>query len=265
MNSGITLSRSGPGYGAGALVARLVIDRPQERNRLGLAQIEALASILGEMTRDPPAVLVLSGAGGRFPPGLDPAEAYDAMRGGQMARWAARMADGLGAVLLGLLGLPCPVIAQVEGRCDGGVLGLILGADLVAFSGGASLSPVEPGLGPVPCGWSTLLAERIGAARAAGWLARAAALSGHEALGWGLADAVADTQHAPAALAEAWADAIMARDASGIGAMRTMLRGAVARERVAAGLAAERQVLLDQLARPEAEALLEAACARLSS
>lgn len=265
MTTTITVSHIGPGFGQGAMVAHLQIDRADRDNRLGLAEIEALAGAVAGLRRDPPRLVVLAGAGGRFPPGLDPREAHLALTSGKGSEWARRMSDGIGAVVTGLLALPCPVIAQVGGQAAGAALGLVLAADLVVMDANASVSPLEPGLGPVPCGWSTLMAGRIGTSRAAGWMARNAPLSGAEAVGWGLADALAAPDRPAGAIAEDWAAHILATDPEHPAALRRLLRDEGFHIRLTEGLAAERRVLLETMARPQTEGQLAEAAARLSS
>ena len=104
-------------------VARVMLNRPDKRNALNIALLEALCGELDALAVDDTVrVIVLGGEGPVFCAGLDMAEAQDASLSHRSAELVAR-------ALRTLYHLPKPVIAQVRGAAIAGGLGLVSACD----------------------------------------------------------------------------------------------------------------------------------------
>ncbi|MCA1951844.1 MAG: enoyl-CoA hydratase/isomerase family protein, partial [Hyphomicrobiales bacterium] len=147
-------------------VARLTLNRPGRHNSLVPPLIEAMEARLADLAAAPPRVLVLTGAGRSFSTGGDLRGFLETPRHARRA-YAEQLVGGLHRVILALARLPMPVVARVQGPVTGGSLGLVLSADLVVMVETAFIAPyyVEVGFAP-DGGWTALLPERVGAARA---------------------------------------------------------------------------------------------------
>jgi enoyl-CoA hydratase len=142
-------------------VAVLVIDRPEVRNAVDPATLEALASALDEASADPDAgAAVLTGAGSAcFSAGLDlrsvspqgPGRAAAAAAGAAVRRFheAMRSPDRV------------PVVAAVRGMAVGGGFELMLQCDLAVAAAGARFALPEARRGMVPGGGALQLPARV--------------------------------------------------------------------------------------------------------
>jgi len=174
-------------------VARLTLARPERHNALVPELMMPLRdAVLGLAGRDIVAV-VLAGEGRSFSTGGDVAAFLAEAEMGKAAvrTYAQALVSALHDTILGLLALPVPVIARVQGAVTGGSAGLVLAADLVAMGESAFLQPwyAEVGFGP-DGGWTALLPERMGAGPAMGVQALNTRIDAREALDLGLATAV---------------------------------------------------------------------------
>ena len=122
--------------------------------------------------------------------------------------YSERIVGALHDVIIDLLEFPAPVLAAVNGPVTGGSLGLILAADLVAMSDAAFLQPYYSvvGFGP-DGGWTALLPERIGTAKALELQYLNTRLTAEEALWLGLANAVVPEGEVESRI-DAWTSAI---------------------------------------------------------
>ena len=148
---------------------RLVLDRPTRHNSLVPSLLADFHSALVAAIAARPIAIVLTGAGRSFSTGGDlggfQAEAADPVG---LAAYADELVGALNDAILGLLACPVPIIAAVNGPVTGGSLGMVLAADLVAMADDAFIQPYYAEVGFAPDGgWTALLPERIGAARAA--------------------------------------------------------------------------------------------------
>lgn len=180
------------------------LNRPERRNAIDLATIDALHALCAELEADP-RTLILTGAGGDFAAGADIAQlrerrADDARRGINATAFI-RVAE-----------LPMPVIAALDGYALGGGAELAYAADIRIATGSLRIGNPETGLGILAAAGATWrLPEIVGHARAADLLLTGRALGADDALAWGLISAI----HPPAQLlpaAHAIADRIAAND-----------------------------------------------------
>jgi enoyl-CoA hydratase/carnithine racemase len=93
-------------------VATLTLNRPQARNALSLAMLEALQKALADIAADAsPRVVVIRGAGPAFCAGHDLKE----VRGHEDRAFHHKLFETCSAVMQAIIALPQPVIAQIHG------------------------------------------------------------------------------------------------------------------------------------------------------
>ena len=165
---------------AGLLVLRL--NRQDKANSLTKAMLEDLdAAVSGE----PPAALILTGAGKVFSAGADLDEAR-----------AGLATDGVWERLSGrIAALPCLTIAALNGTLAGGAMGMVLACDLrLAVPTAKFFYPVmKLGFLPQPSDPARLVAL-VGPAGAKLILMGGAKIEADEALAWGLIDRIVEPQ-----------------------------------------------------------------------
>jgi enoyl-CoA hydratase/carnithine racemase len=181
----------------------LRLDRPDKRNALDRATIEALLAALQDAAEDPAVVaIVLAGAGGAFSAGADLAE-MRALAADPAAR-AARSALTV-ALLDAPARVPKPVVAAVAGAAMGAGASLALACDAVAMAEDARLAWPEAKHAMLPRLVAPVLLRHLGPKVSFDLLATGRAVGGAEALALGLA-----TRIVPAARLEAEACAMAA-------------------------------------------------------
>lgn len=172
-------------------IATLTLNRPDRCNALDdslLADLHAALDGLGQ-----PRALVLRAAGRHFSTGGDVARFAQAVAAGNGVPYAEAVVGGLNRAILRISALPCPVIAEVQGALTGGALGLVLAADMVAVNRTAFVQPFYSVVGFAPDGgWTAMLPDRIGTARARAILLLNQRLDAQDLLALGLAQAAAD-------------------------------------------------------------------------
>lgn len=142
-------------------VLTLTLDRPQKRNALSAAMVEALHAALERADLDAEVrVVVLGGAGKDFCAGADLDELL-ASAGLTLAENEAT-ALRLGALFGRLRALPKPVLAVVRGRALAGGAGLVTACDIAIAGAGAQLGYPEIQRGFVPAMVMTLLRRAAG-------------------------------------------------------------------------------------------------------
>ncbi|MFN3483624.1 enoyl-CoA hydratase/isomerase family protein [Rhabdaerophilum calidifontis] len=234
-------------------VARLTLNRPGRHNSLVPPLIEAMEARLADLAAAPPRVLVLTGAGRSFSTGGDLRGFLETPRHARRA-YAEQLVGGLHRVILALARLPMPVVARVQGPVTGGSLGLVLSADLVVMVETAFIAPyyVEVGFAP-DGGWTALLPERVGAARALAIQLLNRRIDAAEARALGLAHESVPAGGIDAAV-EALVTALLAKSAGSLAATKALIwperRLAALRDRLDAELAG----FLARIDTPETEA-----------
>ena len=169
-------------------VAVLTIDRPESLNALNSRLINELDAALHQLEADGSVkVVVLTGAGEKaFIAGGDIKEML------AMDTSAARTFSSNGQqMILYLERMSRPVIAAVNGYALGGGLELALACDFIFAAEEARFGLPEVTLGLLPgFGGTQNLARSIGPVRAKEMIFTGRMLSSHEALQWGLVNAV---------------------------------------------------------------------------
>ncbi len=231
-------------------IARLTLNRPERHNSLVPELLDELQKALEQCRREQPPVLVIDAAGKSFSTGGDVAGFYDTPREDRRG-YAADVVGSLNGVIRQLLTLPVPTIAAVHGMVTGGSIGLVLACDLVVAGPRASFSPWYTVVGFSPDGgWTALLPERIGRARALDVQLTNRVISRDKALAWGLAQYSAD---AGAELTTALSVAGTLRSHKAGSIQRTLRLNRPDSQQVAAALEREYQEFLEQIVTDEAD------------
>ncbi|MEW1955029.1 enoyl-CoA hydratase-related protein [Terrabacter sp. NPDC080008] len=171
-----------------AHVAEIVLDRPRAMNAVSTAMARAIAAATKQVAADESVrcVVLTSTHERAFCVGADLKE-RNAFTDAELMeqRPVARAAYG------GVLGLPVPSIAAVDGFALGGGFELALSCDVVVAGEGATVGLPEVGVGVIPGGGGTqLLVRRVGWSRAAKAIFTAARMPAGEALEMGAVDEV---------------------------------------------------------------------------
>lgn len=186
----VTLTR----HGEGGHVVELALDRPEAMNAVSTAMAQALKDATASLAADPDVrvVVVTSTHPKAFCVGADLKERNSFTDADLMAqRPIARAAYG------GVLNLPVPTIAVVEGFALGGGCEIALSCDIIVAGADATLGLPEVSVGVIPGGGGTqLLTRRIGWSKACKLIFTAARLKGREALEYGLVDEVTEAGQA---------------------------------------------------------------------
>lgn len=234
-------------------VARVTLNRPQRHNSLVPELIVQLNNALAEVRERDFIALVLAGAGKSFSTGGDVA-GFHAVPRGERRAYADALVGGLHAAILALVDMPMPVIVRVQGPVTGGSLGLVLAADLTAISSSAFIAPyyVEVGFSP-DGGWTAMLPERIGAARARAIQLLNRHVSPDEAVALGLATEVVAAERIDS-LIDGWIAALRTKVGSSVRVTRDLLMPPEQRAEIAARLERERKRFLDEIESDAVEA-----------
>ncbi|KAB2851509.1 MAG: enoyl-CoA hydratase/isomerase family protein [Hyphomicrobiaceae bacterium] len=225
-------------------LAWVTLNRPARHNSLVPELLDSLNEALASLARQKPLAIVLAARGESFSTGGDVAAFAALARGGRRA-YADRLIGALNEAILRLLDLPCPVIVRLHGPVTGGSAGLVLAADLVAMSPKSYFAPyyVEIGFAP-DGGWTALLPERIGAARAAAVQLLNRRIEADEAVRLGLATEVVPHDRLDTVI-ESWLATLTAKSAGSIEATRQLLLPPERRDAIARNLQRERDRFLE--------------------
>ncbi len=159
----------------------VTLNRPEARNALSVALIEALEAAIEQVEREPARVLILAGAGAGFCAGMD--------LKGVLADAAGmrRMLRGLSQVMRRIRRLPIPTIAQVQGAAIGGGCGLMVVTDFAVTHPQAKVGYPEVSLGVCPAVVAPWLIRKVGGGRARALLLAGGTISGTTGYETGLA------------------------------------------------------------------------------
>lgn len=180
--------------GADLGILVLSLDRPEAKNALGRQLLQELQEALAAIAEDQAirVVILRSVVLGVFCAGADLKE-----RAGMTQDEATGFVKKLRATFTALERLPMPSIAAIEGAALGGGLELALACDLRVVGGSARLGLPETSLAIIPgAGGTQRLPRLIGRARAKELIFTARKFGAAEALGYGIADRIADAGQA---------------------------------------------------------------------
>ena len=170
-------------------VLTLTLSRPDKRNALDSATIEALHAALEQAELDAGArVVVIRGAGKDFCAGADLAELLASAE--HSPEQNERAAHRLGRVFVRLRDLPKPTVALVHGRALAGGAGLATACDLVLAAQSAQLGYPEIQRGFVPAMVMTMLRRLAGEKLGFDLISTGRVLSADAALAAGLVSRV---------------------------------------------------------------------------
>lgn len=232
-------------------IVELRLNRPARHNALVPELLEALAAELTRLAAAPPRALVLGAEGRSFSSGGDVGGFYAVPQADRQA-YAQRVVGALNAVILALLRLPCPTVAAVQGLVTGGSVGLVLACDIAVGGPRTSFAPWYTAVGFSPDGgWTALMPERIGRARAMEVQLLNQRLDAEEALRLGLLQQLAPDTEGVGPLAHQLAAQVAAAKPSSVRHTLTLMRPDV--DAVGRGLAAELAHFLAQIDTDEAD------------
>ena len=242
----VLIAREGP-------VVRAAIDRPEARNAVSPSVIEGLEAAVRTARETDALVLVLQGTGGTFCAGadldfvrstIDQPGALD--EGGAFAAYIQRLNDVLGDIETA----PFASVAVVEGFALAGGCEILMACDVVVADEAARIGDRHLELGLLPgAGGSVRLYKALSPARARWLLLSGEMISGREAAEWGLVTRAVPGERLHAE-AEAMIARLAARTASALAGAKEMI-GAVRDIPVPEGIAAERRIFLDHMAKNE--------------
>ena len=170
----------------------LVLDDPDRRNSIDAQMREDLARAVDTVAADAGArALIVTGAGSSFCAGADLPAVF-----GDSSRSVAEIRRDLHEVydsFLRLRALPIPTIAAVNGPAVGAGLNLAMSCDVRVAGPAASFAATFSRIGLHPGGGCTwFLVQALGPAKALAMLLDGGSVTGPEAVGAGLAVALAD-------------------------------------------------------------------------
>jgi len=171
-------------------IAELVLDRPEAMNAMSTQMARDLAAACVRLSADRQVrvVLVTSTSLRAFCVGADLKERSALAEADLMAQRPV-----MRAAYSGVLNLPVPAIAIVEGFALGGGLEIALSCDLIIAGSAAVVGLPEVSVGIIPGGGGTqLLTRRIGWSGAAGMIFTARHLTATEAAALGVVDEVVE-------------------------------------------------------------------------
>jgi 2-(1,2-epoxy-1,2-dihydrophenyl)acetyl-CoA isomerase len=233
---------------------RLVLDRPGRGNALVPELLRDLRTEIEVAKTRKPTALVITGRGRAFSAGGD-VSVFAASAGDpdRLLRFSSQIVGELNNAILDLLAFPAPVIALVNGPVTGGSAGLVLAADIVLMSESAFLQPWYAEMGFCPDGgWTAMLPERIGCARAMAAQALNTRFSPDDCLSLGLAHALADPDGLEDLLEETLSR-IGGKDPGSLAMARSLIWSRERRDAIAEALEREREGFLKLVGRRETE------------
>jgi enoyl-CoA hydratase len=200
--------KEGDGAGTGNCVlleyrghcAVIILNRPDKRNAFDLAMWTGLESAVGQLKKKIPRAIVVTGAGERaFSAGFDVnpanpqvASLMEAVRNHDR-RPVGKLISYIRQIVDGLVNLPVPVIAAINGLAYGGGAELAVRCDMRLMDPGAVLCFSETRLGLMPdWGGGVALVRIVGSSKAADLILTARRVNAGEALNLGLVNRVSN-------------------------------------------------------------------------
>ncbi|HVE74485.1 MAG TPA: enoyl-CoA hydratase-related protein [Mycobacteriales bacterium] len=211
-------------------VVRLHIDREAKRNALSGDVLRGMLAALTTLAEDDRVVLISSAGDRVFCAGADLVQMAPDATGLQVHESRGLLRE----VILEMRRCPLPVVAQVQGLCLAGGVGLVLGCDLVVASDAAAFGLPEVDIGLWPFMVSALLGRHVSPKHAMDMMLTGRRVPADEALRSGLisqvvaaADLAAETDALLGALAAKPPVAVRLGKAAFVAALETPLAAAL--------------------------------------
>jgi 2-(1,2-epoxy-1,2-dihydrophenyl)acetyl-CoA isomerase len=168
-------------------IARLTLNRPDRLNSFNDAMHEEVRDALARINDDSTVrVMLLTGAGRGFCAGQDLSDRAVAP-GEEPVDLGASIERNYKPLILGLRGLPLPVVCAVNGVAAGAGANIALACDIVVAARSASFIQAFAKIGLIPdSGGTYFLPRLVGSARAMGLALLGEKLSADDAAEWGL-------------------------------------------------------------------------------
>lgn len=204
-------------------VARLTLNRPEKRNALNGALVEALRRSMDNTAADPAVqVVLLQGAGKDFCSGADLAELERVAGMGPEA--SLEDAGRMGRLFQAMRAHPRPIVAAVQGRALAGGCGLATACDLILAREDARFGFPEVRLGFVPAMVMTMLRRKVVEGRAFELVVRGDPIPAAEAERIGLVNRVLPEEGFAEEVA-AYVQELVARPSSAVALTKRLLYG----------------------------------------
>jgi 2-(1,2-epoxy-1,2-dihydrophenyl)acetyl-CoA isomerase len=169
-------------------VAAILLDRPDARNAISVAQMRAVVDAIGVANARGARAIVLGTTGAVFSAGGD-LGLIKAALAGDTAAVLGELVDAVNDAVLALRRSAAPTIAAIEGPAVGAGMALALAADFRVVGRSARLYPGFMGIGATPdSGGSYLLERALGPARALSFIVRNRPIDADTIVAWGLAE-----------------------------------------------------------------------------
>lgn len=166
-------------------VARLWLNRPDARNALDAALIQALTQAYTDLGADAAVrVILLGGRGSAFCAGADLAWMRELGTRPQYENVADALR--LAELFRALYECPKPTVARVHGACFGGALGLVAASDIAIATSGTRFCLSEARLGLLPATIGPHVVRAIGPRAASRYMLSAEVFDGTQAARLGL-------------------------------------------------------------------------------
>ena len=207
-------------------VATVTLNRPDRRNALDPALLEALTDAFGDLATDPVIrVVVLRGAGPTFCAGAD----LDWMAASRELSREENVADAerMAAAFEAVDACPKAVVAGVHGAAFGGGAGLVACADVAIAAEGTTFAFSEVRLGLIPATISPFVLRTIGPGATRALFTTGRRFNAGEALRLGLVHQVASESRLEDALAEV-VRSLLASGPEAVAACKRLVREASA-------------------------------------
>lgn len=200
-------------------VATLTLNRPERRNVLSLAMLEALAAAFDAVADDPAVrVVVLAGRGPAFSAGHDLGELHAAD-----TATAEKIFATCPDVMLRIAGAPKPVIAKVAGVATAAGCQLVASCDLAVASTDARFATPGVDIGLFCSTPAVPLVRTVAPKHAMQMLLTGRLHSAQDAWRFGLVNEVVPPEELDAAV-DRWADELAAKPSAVIAAGKATLR-----------------------------------------
>lgn len=226
-------------YQLDAGVARITLNRPDQRNALNSDLISALPLALEKAANDENVrVVLISGAGKDFCAGLDLRE-LDQNHAATLEHHEAS-ARKFAEIILAIRRHPHPVVAAVQGRALAGGAGVATACDLVLAAQSASIGYPEVKVGFIPAVVSALLTHEVSEKRVFELFANGDNITAQEAMNIGLFNRVYPDAEFESSV-NAYVKALAEKSATALSMTKDLLRemsDMTFEERVEAGIQA---------------------------